>query len=482
MRSRRIPTAGTRGPASWCGAPPAHGSAREPRYRHPLRRGGRPPARPRLARAGLPIALLALTFAIAAVATAPAPAAAAATADAEVAFAFGLAAFHRGDYEEAAERFAAAVEADPDHAEASAWLERARRAAAGEEIAAGPLAAAPPLEEFGDVPPWELDLRASFGNDSNPLRIADGVVAVSPDGTRVFVGPESDTVIGLGVRGALAPVRGRGSRGGGWTLALVGEGYQAIYDEIDFYDFTRLGATAQLAWGGDPSGFLAGPLGYLRVPLGNPRVGLLLQGGLTEDELDGEGYISTTAASASIFLRQGAAGTTRLSATWLDEEFDRDGSGIFEASGTVVEAELAQTFYLGRRERFLRLAAAAGERDAGAAFDASTLGARAELALPFGDGWTLTLAGGLERIDYDAVESNPVFGFLPVDEAREDTDTRLGAALSWAVTPRFLLTGRVSWTDRDADIGPVAEQFTDYDYERTVAAVGFRWSFLGGAR
>lgn len=420
-----------------------------------------------------------LALAVALAGAPPMPAAAATSADAEVAFAFGLAAFHRGDYEQAAERFAAAVEADPDDDAARAWLERARRAAAGEQVAAGsPALAGPPLEGFGEVPPWELDLRASIGSDSNPLLIADGVTAVSPDGSRVFDGPESDTVIGVGVRGALVPVRGRG----GWTLALVGEGYQALYDELDFYDFTRLGATAQLAWGGDPSGFLDGPLGYLRVPQANPRLGLLLQGGLAEDELDGEGYVSNTAVAASLFLRQGAAGVTRLSASWRDEDFDRDAGGAFEASGTVIEAELAQTFHLGRRERFLRLGVAAGERDAGAAFDASTAGARAELALPFGDGWTLTLAGGLERIDYDAVESNPVFGSFPVDQAREDNVTRLAAALSWAVAPRLLITGRVSYSDRNSDIGPVAEQFTDYDYERTVAAVGFRWSFLGGAR
>lgn len=429
------------------------------------------------ARRALPTALLALAVAAAPWTAATEAASAPAEADAEVAFAFGLAAFHRGDYEEAAERFAAAAEADPEDEDARAWLERARRAAAGE--AAGPLAlAVPRVDAFGGVPPWEVDLRASIGDDSNPFQIADGVVALSPDGTEVFRGPESDTVIGLGARAALVPVRGRG----GWTLALVGEGYQALYDRLDFLDFTRLGATAQLAWGGDPAGFLAGPLGYLRVPQGNPRFGLLLQGGLGEDELDGDGFVSTTAAAASLFVRQGAAGATRLSAAWRDEDFDRDGSGAFEASGTLVEAEVEQTFYLGRRERFVRLAAGAGERDAGAAFDASTAGGRAELALPFGDGWTLTLAGGLDRVEYDGVESNPLFGSFPVDEAREDTIIRLGAALSWALAPRFVLTGRVSWSDRDADLGPVAEQFFDLDYERTVAAVGFRWSFLGGAR
>jgi len=405
-------------------------------------------------------------------------AAAAASADAEVAFAHGLAAYHRGDYAEAAERFAAAVEADPADETARAWLERARRRAAGEEepAAAAPAPPATTLDRFGEVPPWEFDLRASIGDDSNPALLADGVVYAGPGGTLVD-GPESDTVIAAGARLAVAPVRG-----GAVTVALVGEAYQAAFDTFDFLDFTRFGAAGQIAWGGDASGFLAGPLGYLRVPVANPRFGLLLQGAVTEDELDGEGYVSTTAAAASLFVREGAAGTTRLSAAYRDQDFDRDAAGVFEASGTETEAELEQTFYLGARHRYLRLAAAAGERDAGGAFDGSSVRGRAELALPLGEAWTLTLAGGVERIEFDGVESNPLFGIFPVDEAREDTLARIGAALSWSVTPRFLLTARAVYTDRDADLGPVAEQFFDFDYERTVVAVGFRWSWLGGAR
>jgi hypothetical protein len=404
-----------------------------------------------------------------------APAAAAASADAEVAFAFGLAAYHRGDFAEAAERFAAAVEADPANEAARAWLERARRRAAGEaEPAAVP--PEPRLDRFGGVPPWELELRASIGEDSNPALLADGVLYAGPGGA-LFDGPESDTVLAAGARVAVAPVRGETV-----TVSLAGEAYQAAFDELDFLDFARFGAAAQLAWGGDPSGFLAGPLGYLRVPIANPRSGFLLQGAVSDDELDGEGYATTTAAAASLFVREGTAGATRLSAVHRDQDFDRDGSGVFEASGTEAEAELEQTIYLGARHRFVRLAAAAGERDAGAAFDGSSLRGRAELALPLGEEWTLTLAGSVERVEFDGVESNPLFGIFPVDEAREDTLARFGAALSWAVTPRFLLTARAVTTDRDADLGPVAEQFFDFDYERTVVAVGFRWSWLGGAR
>lgn len=433
-------------------------------------------------------------------------------ADAEVATAFGLAAYHQGNFEEAAERFAAAVAADPGDGTASYWLglahvalgngpqavealqrareadrppqvdprrleqdlARARGLAAGEE----PTAPEPPAPAgsltFGELPAWELELHGSAGNDSNPLLLADDVLNLTPDGT-FLDGPESDSVTSVGARFEVRPVRN-----GPWTVALVGEGSQTLFGDFDFLDFRRLRATAQAAWGGDAAGFLAGPLGYLRVPQGNGSLGFLLQGSWTDDTLDGDGYATTTAASASLFWRQGAKGTTRFSATFRDLDFDGDGSGAFEGSGTETEGEVEQTFYLGRRDRFFSLAIAAGERDAGEAFRRSFSRGGATLGLPLGRRFTLTLTGSVEQIDFDEVESNPLFGIFPVDEIREDRITRLGAVLRCAVTPRFLVFGSVSASDRDADLGIVAEQFFDYDYQRTVATVGFRWYFLGG--
>lgn len=441
----------------------------------------------------------------------------AAAADAEVAFAFGVAAYHRGDFEEAVERLGAAVAADPGDGTARYWLglarlelgdgaraeselaaardaerpprvdperlrrdlARARAVAAGREPAPTPppAAATRGLDRFGELPAWELELRGAVGDDSNPALVADGVLSVAPDGT-LLDGAEADRVIQLGGRFDLRPVRR-----GDWTLGLAVAADRALYDELDFLDFTRLAGTVHLAWGGDPAGFLSGPLGSTRVPVGHRRAAFLLQAGVSDDELDGEGLATTSRLAGSLFLRQGAVGTTRLSAAYADEDFDDDGSGDLEASGTVTEAAVEQTFYLGPRNRYLRLSATAGERDAGAAFDSSHTRAGAELGLPLGDAWTLSLVGGWSAVDYDGVESNPLFGFLPVDEVREDSTVRLAAVLSWAVTPRLLLVARGARTDRDADLGPVAEQFFDFDYERTVVAVGFRWFFLpGGAR
>lgn len=461
---------------------------------------------------------LVLVALLAALAPALPPVAAAAAADsaadAEVAFAFGLAAYHRGDFDEAAELLGRAAAAAPDDGTARYWLglallargdgdgaareieaalgaaepprvdrqrvrgdlERARRAARGE--AAGetppPAATAGPAG-FGDVPPWELELSASYGDDSNPLLLADGALALAPGGG-VFDGPQSDAVAGFGLRAAVTPLRARR----GWTLSLVGEGDAALYDELDFLDYRRLAGSLHLVWGDDPAGFVAGPLGFSRAPLGHRRAALLLQAGVADEEVDGEAYRTTTSAAAALVVRQGGAAASRLSLAYHDQEYDADGSGPFEASGTVTEAGLDQTFYLGRRDRFLRFGVRAGERDAGAAFDASRTGGRAELALPLGAAWTLTLAGGVEQVDFDGVESNPAYLLFPVDEARDDTVTRLGAALSWAATPRLLVTARAGRTDRDSDVGPVAAQFFDLDYERTVVAVGVRWFLLGG--
>lgn len=393
----------------------------------------------------------------------------------EVAFAFGLAAYNRGDYEEAEERFEEALAANPEHPSAGAWLQRARAAARGARDSAPPLPSPDSLSGFGALPPWELELRAALARDDNGLLLSDDSQATVPDhGT--FDGPISDTVAQLGARIELRPLRGKG----GWTLSLVGEGYQALYNDLDFLDFTRLQGGLNLAWGGDPAGFTAGPLGYLRMPDAGRRLGLLLQVRTTDDSLDGDSLLTSNAVSGSLFLYQGNAGRTRLSATLTDQDYSDDGSGVFEASGTVTEAEVAQTFYLGSSHRFLRLTAAAGQRDAGEAFDEDRVRGGGELALPIARTWTLSFWGSVERRERDNVESNPLFGSFPVDEAREDTLIRAGVSLTWAVTPRLLWTARGSRTDRDADLGPVAEQFLDLDYQRTVVAVGLRWFFLGG--
>jgi hypothetical protein len=451
---------------------------------------GRPPA-------ALPL-LLALAAAAAAASPAPAqpPPAERSVAEHGAALTFGIAAYQRGDHEEAVDWLRRATAADPDDPAAWGWLGLAHRAlgdeAAAEEAfaaarAAGqPAAAAPGTADpgplpvpaagaafpFGEVPRWELRLAAAYGDDSNPLRIGDGATVLLADGT-VVTGAASDGFARLGAAVDLRPFAGRG----GWTLAFVAAADAALYGDLDQADHRRLAAGADLAWGGDPAGYLAGPLGYARVPYGRRPVSVLLQARWVDDELGGDAWRSALEAAGSLTVREGAAAATVLSAAWSDADYDDDGTGPQERSGSEVSAAADQLFYLGRRDRFFSLGATWRERDAGEAFAGSATGGRAALALPFGRRASLQLSGAREQLDFDGIESNPSFFG---DRPREDETTRLGATLAWAATDRLLLHLGGSWSERDTTLGPAADAIFDLDYDRTTVSAGVTWYLLGG--
>jgi len=431
-------------------------------------------------------------------------------AEAGAALTFGIAAFNRGDYEAAAGHFEHATEVDPGNGDAFHWLgladlalgrpaaavealegalaaerppsagrervradlARARRAAAGEAV----VAAAPGggLLLFGAVPRWELRLAADYGDDSNPLRIADGLTVALPDG-RTETGPQSDGVGRLQIAGDLRPWAG-----GAWTLALTGAAEVTRWNDDDFLDSRRLSAGADLAWGGDPAGYLGGPLGYARVPFGRRPLSLLLQARYVDDTLDGDAFRSAFELAAAATVREGAAAATVVSGGWSEADYDRDGSGPQERSGSEVSAAVDQVFYRGRRDRFLSLGATWRQRDAGAAFDAAATGGRATVALPFGRRWALRLDGAREEVRYDDLASNPVF---LGDREREDTLSRFAASLSWAARDRLLFHVAAGWSERDTTLGDAADALFDLDYERTVVSAGVRWYLLpGGGR
>lgn len=417
-------------------------------------------------------------------------------ADAEVAYARGRFALHENDPEEAVQLFEEALAADPDHADARAWLETARGLVRGVE------ATEPTREEapFGDVPTWELGLGLFAGSDSNPALLGADTVAVPFEGTAAdaVVGEESDSFTQLDLRAAVHPlVRG------GWSLGLVAEGHQTLFGDLDFLDLTRTRGTVHLAYGGDPLGVLAGPLGWVRVPYDDRPVTVLFQLGAASDELDGQTWRDELAAAVSVTFREGRALATRVSAGYRDHDFeqgftanlDEEEVGLIPRDFTELELGLDQWLFFGRRHRYLRLGVAAGERSSdpgvGLDQDASTLGAHAEVGLPIHRRFTLAFAGSWRQVDFDEVESNPLFPFFFADSPREDTTTRLVAVASWAVKPRLLLTGRIARIDREALLGPAVEELLDLDYERTVVSLGIRWFVLsrgqrggteGGAR
>lgn len=429
------------------------------------------------------VAALALVFGLGAPAIAPAPLPAqpappstAPRADADLAFTRGVLAFHDGDFAAARDHFREALRLDSGNEEASRWLELAERNL-GRQPEAAPVPAPEWVGDFAVLPevPWfEGRLHLAAGSDSNPNLMPDDLVLLTPDGELVD-GEESDLVALVDARLALQHSVGGGAFPATWGLVL--QGSESFHDEFDYLDFARHEAVGHLAVGRDPLGYLTGPFGYARVPAGTSPVAFLLQVGAARDWLDGFGFAERYVAGSSFAVNEGGWGQTVISGSYRDEDFDDDPPAPLEAvlgrSGERVRGELAQYLFFGPRNRYLRLAVAAGERDAGAAHDASVEEAGAEASLPFGGRWTLYLAGALRRDDYDEPASNL---FAPGGEPREDEETLLGASLVVRVLDPLFVTGRVTWIDHEIDM-PAGFATPDLSYERTIATVGVSWIF-----
>ncbi|MGD2114621.1 MAG: tetratricopeptide repeat protein [Acidobacteriota bacterium] len=441
---------------------------------------------------------------------------AAPAADATLAFSRGVLAFHDGDFDAARTHFGEAVRLAPEDGTARYWLgmtelnlgRAAEAARAIRESLDAPRPPAVPAEELratlaeaerraatapteaeplpapgwiGDVAvlpevrPWDLRISLSAGTDSNPNLLGDDLVLATPDG-EVVDGEESDTVVLADLRLGLQRVGGA-DQDGNLSYGLAFRGSHAAYSDFDYLDVTHLDAVAQLAWGRDPAGIVTGPLGYSRVPSGRTPVSVLVQVGVSRDELDGAGSSEISAdgvlGGATLIVREGGWGQTQLEGSWRDLDFDDDALGPLAKSGDVLRGGVAQYFYLGRRNRYLRLDVSAGQRDAGASRDASLTGAGAELSLPLARRWTLYASGSYTREEYDEPESN-LFTFA--GPAREDDVVRVGGSLVWRALERLFVTGRVTRIDHDIDLdAPFG--VPDLSYERTVATLGVSWIF-----
>jgi hypothetical protein len=435
--------------------------------------------------------------------------------EAEVDYAYGLAALHGGDLEEAERSFESATTRDPDHG--GAWyglglarlargdgagarqaLERSRTArhpppvAQGaldqtleraRDPAGGPAVPAPVGVEpvvLQRLPRWETRVALGAGSDSNPALLPEGLPAFFLDGTAVQ-DPASDTTADLSLRLEVHPFYDRA----GWSLGLGIFGRRTLFDDTGTADFARTRALVSLAWGGDPLGYLTGPLGFTRVPAGHRRLALLLQGAATSDELDGRGFGDTREASATLLLRETRRLATQLDLTWRDQDFDAaapallDPQGRFSGEREEQTAGLSQVLHLGRRNGYLRVGAAAGTRDTGGAFDSDLERLAAELSAPLSRRVVFFATGRLEREDFDDLASNPLAGTFLGDRPREDETRRLAAALTFAVHRRLWVLARVTRIERDTELG-AADAVLDLDYDRTVATVGLRWFVAGG--
>lgn len=431
-------------------------------------------------------------------------------AEARVNLVFGIRAYRLGDYAAAAARFEKAAAADPESGTARLWLGFARwrlgqREAArmalesamearlstadavqaeallrrlGEEPEGtvpftGPLAA-PGIFHFLERPRAEFRVGLTASADSNPLLLPEGAVAVLPEGTVVTDTP-SDTALNLDVRAAFHPFYDRR----GWSLGLVFEGDGVRYGDFGVADLTQLRGSVHLAWGADPLAYLPGRLGFTRVPRGGGRTAFLLQGAYTDRRIDGDALERLLQLGATFTVRPCATTATQLDLLFTDREVEAAFAGGAEASGTEWSARASQYIYLGDRSRHLRLGVEAGDRDAGLAFDASHVELELELALPLSARWALQFAVSRREVDYDALESNPLFPFFPgtlANQPREDTLDRWGAALLWEPRPSLRIVARAAHVERQTDSGS-ATAFFPLDYDRDVASLGVIWLF-----
>lgn len=426
-------------------------------------------------------------------------------AAAEIAFTEGLLAFQEGQNEEAVERFAEAARLNPLEGSPLYWrglallrLGRAREAVADLEASLGAphppevdrervladLAAAERAAEGEpvevEVPEWRSDraiddrglwegsLGLSAAADSNPNLFSEELSLPRPEAERKLVrGEEADEAGRLWARVGIYPFHGREGPSFGATL----EGRRSFHQDFDFLDLGQVRGTVQLAFGGDPRGFLEGPWGHTRVPFADGRFQALLQAGAASYQLDGASYLRTWEGAATLTFQETGATASRLDLAWSDRDFSEEGLADERRSGEDLALEASQLVFFGRRDRFFRLGALAGDRRAGREFSASVAGASAELSLPVGLRWTVHLEGRVREEDYDHPESNL---FSPSGEPRKDTTTRAALTLVWAATERLRWTARGTWVDRDSNVD-LGAALPDLDYRRAIASVGLSW-------
>jgi tetratricopeptide (TPR) repeat protein len=409
-------------------------------------------SRTRFPRLLLPRMLLFAMFLASSVA--PAFAAERSTAVAEVAFTYGVRAYNHGDFAEAARLFREALEADPSYPDVRQWLDLAeRRQREGAAAVAAPGFAG--LLPLRDQPPFDLRLGATYGTDSNPAELPKDAIAVgSSIGT--LKGEVKDKVTDLDLRAGVYPFYGRS----GWSLGLTGQAKAARFKDLDFLNERQWSAAVQLAWGSDPLGYLTGPLGYTRVPFGASRVSFLLQAGRTDTRVNGNALETADEAALALVWRETPATATQIE---LDGQKRDDLDGLRKPDFWSVGA--SQLFFLGQRNRYLRIGALHGQETHGLDGDTASDGGTAELTLPLGDRWTLQLAGSHSR---DKIE-RPTASFT-------DTTEKVAGVLTWQVAPHLFVIGRGSWAKRDSTLNLLISNPLNFrDYQRTTASLGLQW-------
>lgn len=393
------------------------------------------------------------------------------SAEAEVAFAYGVRAWNHGELNEAVRLFREAVAADPHDGTYHYWLglallRQGQHREAAEEIEASLEARRPPAVErsrveadlrraqageaeaavapvYGlelltvrDRPRFDLRVGGFYGSDSNP--------ALLPEGTAF--GDTEDNVANFDARAAYYPFYDRH----GLSLGITGEYAVARLSDFDALDQDRWRAAAHLAWGNDPLGYLTGPLGYSRVPSGDGRAALLLQVGTSDSRLDGDPLLQADDVALTVVGR-----LSREVAAQVETSFSRRDylDGAVSTDARTLTPSLI--FYLGRRERSVRIGFALGEEE-----DTRGQGYLAELSLPVSERLVLQLAAAQQRD-----ETPGAAGF-------DETTRTVRGALTWTATRHLLVIGRAGFAERETDRNVF---FDDREYDRTSFSLGVLW-------
>ncbi len=422
--------------------------------------------------------------------------------------AHGVAVFDEGDYERAAALFDEAARRDPREGTPLHWLGMSylqlgraadalapleaslhaeRPAAAGGERVRADLELARRLAAAGEGRPAEAELARpddgvllrdplaprrlgaevgiAFGRDSNP-----GLLPEQAAQLPVAAGPAesaSDSAMALGIRLDLLPLYDRD----GWSLGASLAAHQVLHDRFGGLDVTSLAARLALAWGGDPRGVLAGPLGGVPVPVLARRTAFLLQAGAYDLRLGGHDYLGVVEAGASLLVRETPKTATRLDVEVRDRTFEVEATAARQRSGSEAVVGISQDLPLGRLDRRLRLGLVAGERGGGRAFASAFEGIVLGLSFPLVDRWTL-LVDGTWREERFAHPESRLGGS---GAKRDDTAWTAGATAVWRWSERA--SWRASGTywhnasNLDFDFGGRV-----FDYRRTVLSTGFVWT------
>lgn len=427
-------------------------------------------------------------------------------AEAELSFTDGILAFDDGDDEKAAELFLEALAHHPEHGDALHWLgvtylrlgrpadaaarlkgslkaenpptaarsrvradlRKARKAArtgSSSNVRVDPPDYVPRVLDFGDLPRWQARLGLAALHDSNPGLLPDDLLVSLPGHPLLGDATEDDAAM-VDASLAFHPFQGRS-----WNLGLALDGEASQYRDQSELDLSQARGVVSVAWGNDPAGLLSGPLGSARVPSGSGRFSFLLQGGGTRIWLGGDSYLSAAEGAFSVTARRGARSALRLDLEVRDSSYSNDGPGALRRGGIETVVGLSQYFFLGRRDRYLRLGAAAGEQDSGLAFDSASTEAFAELAAPLSTRWTLSLLGSYREDRFDNPESSLLHA---PGTPRDDTTWRVTAASAWRMTDRLRWLIRGSHVRRDSNV-LVVSRTPLFDYERTTLSLGVDW-------